>query len=385
MRPTPTPMPSFTSYVVKPGDSLTSIGRRFKTTGRSIAFWNRATYPSLDPDSSRYSPNSIKVGWTLLLIPGVLYDENAGPEPTDVPVPTRRPSDFRLAYPRPMSESERPRIVVTVTVPARHPDPDLSMRKNRLYAEAVERHGGAPIVVDGSSSADERAAAFAAMDGLLLSGGADIDPARYGAPNLGSLAIEPERDELEAAAWAAAEARGVPVLGICRGFQAINVFAGGTLLQHVAGHEGPGWSKGPAVMHPMRLDRDARLGSLVAPDGAADVTVNTYHHQAVRPADLAPGLVATGWAASAEGDLVEALELPGSRFVVGVQCHPERTESTPSGFDALWLAFMNVPHAGRSSPRRTDMKPQARGLRPRAARRRSPAGGTGASALRAAR
>lgn len=88
VRPTPTPMPSFTSYVVKPGDSLTSIGRRFKTTGRSIAFWNRATYPSLDPDSSRYSPNSIKVGWTLLLIPGVLYDENAGPEPTDVPVPT---------------------------------------------------------------------------------------------------------------------------------------------------------------------------------------------------------------------------------------------------------------------------------------------------------
>jgi nucleoid-associated protein YgaU len=87
VRPTPTPMPSFTSYVVKAGDSLNTIAHRFKTTARSIAFWNRATYPSLDPDSGRYSPNSIRVGWTLLLIPGVVYDENAGPEPTDVPVP----------------------------------------------------------------------------------------------------------------------------------------------------------------------------------------------------------------------------------------------------------------------------------------------------------
>jgi hypothetical protein len=87
VRPTPTPMPSFMSYVVKAGDSLNTIAHRFKTTARSIAFWNRATYPSLDPDSGRYSPNSIRVGWTLLLIPGVVYDENAGPEPTDVPVP----------------------------------------------------------------------------------------------------------------------------------------------------------------------------------------------------------------------------------------------------------------------------------------------------------
>ncbi len=217
-----------------------------------------------------------------------------------------------------MSQSPLPRILVTVTVPGRHPDPDLATRKNRLYADAIERHGGLPIVIDGTADPAEQAAAFGSMEGLLLTGGADIDPTRYGASNLGSVDIEPERDELESAAWAAADARGLPVLGICRGFQAINVFSGGTLLQDLAGHAGPGWSAGPASIHPLRLEGDARL------------------------TDLAPGLVATGWAASEAGDLVEVFEGSGSRFVVGVQCHPERTESTPAGFEALWQAFVDA-------------------------------------------
>ena len=249
-----------------------------------------------------------------------------------------------------MTEAELPRIVVTVQVPGRHADPAFAARRNHLYAEAVRRHRGAAIVIDGWSSPAERASAFASMDGLLLSGGADIDPARYGAPNLGSVDIEPERDELEAAAWAAAESRGLPVLGICRGFQAINVFAGGTLLQDIAGHAGPGWSTGPARLHPLRLAADARLTTLVSPDGTAEVPVNTYHHQAVRAADLAPGLVATGWAASEAGDLVEAFEWPGSRFIVGVQCHPERTESTPVAFEALWRAFVDACREARAEP-----------------------------------
>ena len=240
-----------------------------------------------------------------------------------------------------------PRIVVTVTVPGRHLDRELAERKNRLYAEGVERHGGTAILIDGSSSHAERAAAFAAMDGLLFTGGADIDPARYGAPNLGSVDIEPERDELEAAAWAAAEERELPVLGICRGFQAINVFAGGTLLQDVAGHAGPGWSTGPARIHSLRLADSGRLPALVARGGVSEVPVNTYHHQAVRSTDLAPGLVATGWAASEAGELIEAFERPGSRFVVGVQCHPERTESTPGGFEALWRAFVDACRMAR--------------------------------------
>jgi putative glutamine amidotransferase len=250
-----------------------------------------------------------------------------------------------------MTQTDRPRIVVTVTVPARHPDPVLAARKNQLYAEGVERHGGEACVIDGASSRDERAAAFAAMDGLLLTGGADIDPARYGAPNLGSVDIEPERDELEAEAWAAAETAGLPVLGICRGFQAINVFLGGSLLQDVPGHAGPGWGTGPARIHPFRLAGGTRLAWIIVAGAAAGLTVNTYHHQGVRATDLAPGLVATGWAASEAGDLVEAFERPGSRFVVGLQCHPERTESTPAEFEALWRAFIEACRAGISGPR----------------------------------
>lgn len=83
--PTPTPMPSFVVHTVVRGDSLTSIARRFGTTGRSIAFWNRATYPSLDPDSPTYSPNRIEVGWKLSLIPGVKLDDDDLPEPSASP------------------------------------------------------------------------------------------------------------------------------------------------------------------------------------------------------------------------------------------------------------------------------------------------------------
>ncbi len=183
------------------------------------------------------------------------------------------------------------------------------------------------------------------MDGLLLSGGADIDPARYGQGVEGSTGIERPRDRLEAAALDAADSRRVPVLGICRGFQAINVFRGGTLLQDVAGHAGPGYGSGTAWTHELRVDPASRLGSLLGQASATEV--NTYHHQGVQPADLAPGLVATAWADSPAGVLIEGLEDPGDRFVVGVQCHPERTESTPPAFEALWRAFVDASRTSR--------------------------------------
>ena len=81
VRPTPTPLPTFLVYIVRPGDTLTSIAREHGTTARSIAFWNRQRYPSLDPDSPRYAPNRIEVGWELLLVPDVELDEDL-PEPS---------------------------------------------------------------------------------------------------------------------------------------------------------------------------------------------------------------------------------------------------------------------------------------------------------------
>jgi hypothetical protein len=81
-RPTPTPEPTFLVYVVKKGDSLNSIAHKFKTTARSIAFWNRATYPSLDPESARYRPDLLKLGWTLFVRPNDVVDEQELPEPS---------------------------------------------------------------------------------------------------------------------------------------------------------------------------------------------------------------------------------------------------------------------------------------------------------------
>jgi putative glutamine amidotransferase len=189
------------------------------------------------------------------------------------------------------------------------------------------------------------------MDGLLLSGGADLDPRRYGQPIAGSREIEDDRDELEAVAWDVARSRGVPVLGICRGLQAINVFSGGSILQHVEGHAGAGWGSGPPATHPIRLVPGTRLAELLGDgDPAATLEVNAYHHQGIRAADLAPDLRAAAWADSSAGPLVEGLESTSGGFVVGVQCHPERTESTPAAFERLFAAFVGAATRSEVAP-----------------------------------
>jgi hypothetical protein len=85
VRPTPTPAPTFLLYVVKAGDNLGTIARRYGTTARSIAFWNRGTYSTLDPESAHYRPDLVRIGWTLVLIPNVTFDEQTLPGPTTNP------------------------------------------------------------------------------------------------------------------------------------------------------------------------------------------------------------------------------------------------------------------------------------------------------------
>jgi putative glutamine amidotransferase len=230
--------------------------------------------------------------------------------------------------------------VVTLAVAADHTQPDLAARRNDLYVAALARHGADPVPLDARTPAAVRDDAFLTMDGLLLSGGADVHPSRYGQPIDGSKDIEPDRDQFEAMAWEAARTRQVPVLGICRGIQAINVFSGGSILQHVEGHASPTWSTGPATTHPVRLVPGTRLGTLLGPSETLDV--NAYHHQGIREGDLAPGLRAAAWADSAAGPLVEGLEGTGDQFILGVQCHPERTESTPAEFERLFAAFVEA-------------------------------------------
>jgi gamma-glutamyl-gamma-aminobutyrate hydrolase PuuD len=255
-----------------------------------------------------------------------------------------------------------PLVVVTVADPARSTDPDLTRRKNGLYVAGVERHGGNPVLVSTATPAPERDRLIAEMDGLLLTGGADVDPAQYGRPIAGAVDLDPDRDALEQAAWREAERRAVPVFGICRGLQAINVFSGGTLVQDVEGHAGVPYGSGPAHVHNMEVDPDSRLARGLAegaPEGLAatdedddtvELVVNTYHHQAVDRDGLAPGLRAVGWSPSEAGRLVEALESRDERWVVAVQCHPERTESTPNEFEGVWEAFVHAAREAAAEP-----------------------------------
>jgi gamma-glutamyl-gamma-aminobutyrate hydrolase PuuD len=241
-------------------------------------------------------------------------------------------------------ETDRPRIVVTVQSPERAKDEEVAWRKNDRYFEGVRRAGGEAIPLDETSSAAERRRALAAMDGLLLSGGADLNPALYGQEPHPTTAVEPGRDALELEAWRAARERNLPVLGICRGFQAINVFSGGSLLQDLEGHTSPAYPAPEAHSHPLRLDPACRLARILGADEpAAQLEVNTYHHQAVRSSDLAPGLRAAGVSPhdGGEAELVEALEATDpDAWIVGLQSHPERTEFTPPVFERLWRAFI---------------------------------------------
>ncbi|MEV7417290.1 gamma-glutamyl-gamma-aminobutyrate hydrolase family protein [Streptomyces sp. NPDC089919] len=181
------------------------------------------------------------------------------------------------------------------------------------YHEAVQACGGTAVLLP-PDEPEAAAELLPRLDGLIVTGGPDVDPARYGAPldpRTGILA--PERDRWELAVIEAALAhRGLPLLGVCRGMQLLNVARGGTLVQHMDGH-----AAGPGEMSDHRVLPVAgtRYGT-VAPEPA---DVPTYHHQAVDR--LGEGLVVSAWA---EDGTVEAVELPGEQWVLGVQWHPEQ-------------------------------------------------------------
>ncbi|MFF9769420.1 gamma-glutamyl-gamma-aminobutyrate hydrolase family protein [Streptomyces sp. NPDC014636] len=183
------------------------------------------------------------------------------------------------------------------------------------YPRLVQRAGGLAFLLP--PDAPERAAeAVARLDGLVIAGGPDVEPARYGAersPRTGPPA--PERDAWELALIEAALAAGVPLLGICRGMQLLNVALGGTLVQHLDGHvEVVGVFGG----HPVKPVPGTLYGDIVP----EELMVPTYHHQAVER--LGAGLVPSAYAADGT---VEAVELPSDRgWALGVQWHPEMAE-----------------------------------------------------------
>ena len=185
------------------------------------------------------------------------------------------------------------------------------------YAEAVVSCGGVPVLlppVDTPGAAD---LAVARLDGLVVSGGADVDPTTYGAdPHPRTANWRPDRDAWELALLAAADAAGLPVLGVCRGMQVMAVHAGGALDQHtpdLVGHDdhSPGGDAYGTVA--VRTAPGSRLAGLVG----EMVTVNCHHHQSVA---AHPGFTAS---AHAEDGTLEAMEADGDRFCLAVQWHPE--------------------------------------------------------------
>jgi putative glutamine amidotransferase len=185
------------------------------------------------------------------------------------------------------------------------------------YAGAVEATGGVPLLLPPLAQEGAADAVVARIDGLVISGGADVDPARYGAdPHPRTAAWRPDRDAWESALLDAAEAAGVPVLGVCRGMQVMAVNAGGRLDQHtpdLVGHE----RHSPGGDEFGEIEVTTVAGSRVSGLIGDVLAVNCHHHQSVA---AHPGFVASAHAA--DGTL-EAMEADGDRFCVAVQWHPE--------------------------------------------------------------
>ncbi|MFD8383758.1 gamma-glutamyl-gamma-aminobutyrate hydrolase family protein [Streptomyces sp. NPDC059679] len=184
------------------------------------------------------------------------------------------------------------------------------------YHRLVQRAGGLAVMLPPDDAPASAPSVVSRLDALVIAGGPDVEPVRYGAtPHERTGPPARERDAWELALIDAALADGVPLLGICRGMQLLNVAFGGTLVQHLEGHVGP-----PGVFE--RHEVKPVPGTLLARIAPEAVSVPTYHHQAVDR--LGEGLTVS--ARATEDGMVEAVELPGSGVALGVQWHPEAGE-----------------------------------------------------------
>jgi len=203
----------------------------------------------------------------------------------------------------------------------------------QAYVGHVAAAGGIPIIIPPAATTTPEMLAVVSnrLDGLILVGGPDLDPAGYGqAPHPLAQQPAPERDAAEAALLVTMRQQGRPVLGICRGSQVMAVAAGGQLIQHLPealGHDGHSPSPGLYGAHDVRISKDSRLHSILGPTAQ----VSSYHHQGLA---AHPGYVATAWAPDG---IVEAIEDPDLPFCIGVLWHPE-VQNDPRLFQALVAA-----------------------------------------------
>ena len=252
------------------------------------------------------------------------------------------------------AETPRPRIGVAGR--------DLDQVKE--YCDAVAAAGGEPVPVLPGRAGDP-AAALDALDGLILTGGRDIDPEHYGQPLRDGLGVDVDqaRDALELPLARGALARDLPVLGICRGVQVMNVAGGGTLHQdvtlvgmargsHNQREAAPALPKDAAV-HEVDVAAGSRLAEIV---GAARLGVNTFHHQVIDRPALGFAVVARSVEPRREGrdgrGVIEAIEAAGRSFAVGVQWHPERMWRRVPACARLFSALVTAAARTRARARR---------------------------------
>jgi len=198
---------------------------------------------------------------------------------------------------------------------------DAAVMLPRAYADAVQRADGLALLLAPDDAVAERPDELLdLLDGVLLAGGSDIDPLTYGAPPHPSVTgTDPARDRFEVALAHLALERDLPLLGICRGMQLLNVATGGTLVPHlpdVLSSDRHRLEPGVFCEHEVRLEPGSLAAEVV---GGERTTVKSHHHQGA--GEIGEGLVATGF--SVEDDIVETVELPERRFALGALWHPE--------------------------------------------------------------
>ena len=202
--------------------------------------------------------------------------------------------------------------------------PTLLHTASRYYVESVERAGGVPVVLP-VTDPDDVPALLSAVQGVVLTGGGDVQPSLYGeAPAPETHNVDPRRDAFDIALFHGALERDIPVLAICRGMQVVNVALGGTLVQHVpsiTGQHHDQNKRGHEGVHKVKIEPDSHLAEAL---GTTELEVNSIHHQAVLEAG--PGARAVAWA---DDGTVEAFEVEGNRHLVAVQWHPELLEDWP--------------------------------------------------------
>lgn len=243
----------------------------------------------------------------------------------------------------------RPLIGITCSTISAAAGHAAAYRLNQAYVHAVAAAGGAPLLIAPLGNSDATRALFDSLDGLLLPGGADLQPSTYDAAPRSPLAgVDPALDatEIALARWALAEER--PVLGICRGQQCLNVAAGGTLFQDIP-TEIPGalthrLEARNALAHLISVEPDSRLERAL---GAMRFEVNSLHHQSVHR--VAPGFLVT---ALAPDGVIEGIERPDHPFALAVQFHPEELVPGHEPSERLLGAFVEAAAAHHTRPKR---------------------------------